>query len=97
MRQLFELWPTYLKLDTPYTTARIIDVAHEQIIVNSTDRMWLKEFLLTVAPRKGKEHEISPERLGLWLRRISGRPASGHKLIRGRSLNVASFRLVEMS
>ena len=97
IREFFGLWPTYLQLDTPYTTARIIEVAYEQIIVNSTDKMWLKDFLVRIAVAQKRDHEISSERLGKWLRRISGRIVGGHRLVRGQSMNVASFRLVEIS
>jgi putative DNA primase/helicase len=97
IREFFELWPTYLELDRPYTTARIIEVAYEQIIVNSTDKMLLKDFLVRVAGAQKRDHEISSDRLGWWLRRISGRIADGHRLIKYQSRNVASFCLVEIS
>ena len=70
IREFFELWPIYLRLDTAYTTARIIEIACEQA-PNGYDKLWLKEFLLTVAATQGRESEISPKRLGKWLQRIS--------------------------
>jgi hypothetical protein len=96
MCEFFELWPTYLRLDTPYTTARIIEIAGEQS-PNSYNKLWLKEFLLTVAPMEGKESEISPKRLGKWLRHISNRAVRRHRLLREQGRHVAAFRLVEMS
>jgi hypothetical protein len=97
IREFFELWPIYLRLDVAYTTARIVEIACEQI-PNSHDKLWLKEFLLTVAATRGKESEISPERLGKWLRRIAGRTVDRHRLMRdpgGRT--ASSFRLVKTS
>ena len=72
IRELFDLWPIYLRLDTAYTTARIIEIAGEQGVIGYVNP-GLKELLLRVAATRGKESEISPERLGRWLRRISGR------------------------
>ena len=94
MREFFDLWPTYLRLDTAYTTARIIEIAGEQL-PNNYDTLWLKEFLLKVAARRGKESEISSERLGRWLRRISGRIVNQHRLIKEHDVDAASYRLVE--
>jgi hypothetical protein len=96
IREFFDLWPIYLRLDTAYTTARIIEIACEQI-PSSYDKLWLKEFLLTVASAQGKESEISPKRLGKWLQRITGRVVEKHRLVRnpgGRS--ASSFRLVKV-
>ncbi len=81
IRELFALWPIYLRFDYAYTTARIVEIAGEQI-PNSNDKLWLKEFLLTVAPARGKESEISSVRLGKWLRRIVGRVVEKHRLVR---------------
>jgi RepB DNA-primase from phage plasmid len=95
MREFFDLWPAYLQLDTPYTTARIIEIACEQPF-NSYNKLWLKEFLLTVAATQGKGSEISPVRLGKWLQRIAGRTVSKHRLVRDRSgASASSFRLVK--
>lgn len=95
IREFFDLWPTYLRLDTAYTTARIIEIACDQS-PNVHDMLWLKELLLRIAPKKGKESEISAERLGKWLKRISGRIVKQHRLIKGQGRSVASFRLVEI-
>jgi putative DNA primase/helicase len=95
IREFFELWPTYLRLDTAYTTARIIEIACEQIS-NSYDKLWLKEFLLTVAATRGRESEISPRSLGKWLQRTLGRTVNKHRLIRNPGgSSAASFRLVK--
>ncbi len=48
---------------------------------NSSD---LKLFFLRIAPTRGRESEISPERLGQWLKRISGRIVGGLRLVKGR-------------
>jgi hypothetical protein len=98
MREFFDLWPLYLRLDMAYTTARIIEIAGEQTS-NNYNAPLLREFLLKVAARKGKESEISPERLGWWLRRISGRIVKQHRLVKehDRATNVATFKLVEIS
>jgi hypothetical protein len=96
IRELFDLWRSDLRLDTAYTTARIIEIACEQK-PNDYNKPWLRDFLLRVAPTRGKESEISPKRLGEWLRRISGRIVKQHRLVRGQDrANVASFRLVEV-
>jgi hypothetical protein len=42
-----------------------------------------------------KHGNISVSRLGLWMRKISGRVVAGHRLVRGRDdrSGVATFRL----
>jgi RepB DNA-primase from phage plasmid len=95
IREFFVLWPIYLRLGTPYTTARIVEIACEQV-PNNYDKLWLKEFLLTIAATRGRESEISAKSLGRWLQRISGRVVAGHRLIRGSAhAGVAAFRLVK--
>jgi hypothetical protein len=81
-------------LDTPYTTARIVEIADTQAPTNFNAND-LKAFLLRVAAAKGKPGEASPERLGWWLRRISGRPVGKRRLIRGHDnvSNTATFLL----
>jgi hypothetical protein len=97
IREFFSLWPDYMLLDAPYTTARIIEIANEQAPTNF-NTPWLKSFLLKVAAAKGKGSEVSPERLGWWLRRISGRVVNKHRLVREQGAhNVAAFRLTRMS
>jgi putative DNA primase/helicase len=92
--EFFALWPIYMYMGAPYTTARIIEIANEQTASNliSPD---LKQFLLKIAAMKGRESEISPDRLGWWLKRISGRIVGGLRLARGRDLHmkVANFQL----
>jgi putative DNA primase/helicase len=94
IHEFFDLWKDYLRLDTPYTTARLLEIANEQVspVVSHP----LKEFFLKVAARRGKETEISPERAGQWMRRISGRVVNELRLVReqGRA-HTAIFRLVE--
>jgi hypothetical protein len=83
IREFFVLWPSYMRMDTPYTPARIIEIACEDTPANrfSPD---LTSCLLKVAAMKGRESEISLERLGWWLRRISGRIVDGHRLVKGK-------------
>jgi hypothetical protein len=95
IRELFDLWPTYLRMDMAYTTARIIKIACEQN-PNVHGTLWLKELLLRIAPKKGKESEISAERLGKWLGRIHGRIVKRRRLVKGQAGNVVSFQLVEI-
>jgi RepB DNA-primase from phage plasmid len=85
IREFFALWPTYMLMATPlaphvYTVARMVEIACDQKPgdFNSSD---LKLFFLKVAPTRG---EISPGRLGLWLKRISGRIVDGLRLVKGK-------------
>jgi putative DNA primase/helicase len=98
IRELFDLWRSYLRLDTAYTTARIVEIACEQGVIGYVNPGF-KDLLLRVASMRGKESEISPERLGRWLRRISGRPVKQHRLVKEPAGygNLTAFRLVEMS
>src|SRR5215472_15493511 len=76
--EFFQLWQDYgLGLDTPHTTARIIELACTAT-PNSYNPPWFKDFLLRIAARKGSQGDVSPERLGQWLRRISGRIVGGY-------------------
>jgi hypothetical protein len=83
IREFFVLWPRYMHMDRPYTAARIVEIACEDTTSNrfSPD---LKSCLLRVAAMKGRESEVSLERLGWWLRRISGRIVDGLRLAKGR-------------
>jgi hypothetical protein len=97
IRELFGLWKDHLRLDMPYTTARILEIANEEtppLLIPHP----LKGLLLKVAAVRGRETEISPERTGQWMRRISGRVVNGLRLVReqGRA-HTAVFRLVETS
>jgi hypothetical protein len=96
IREFFGLWPSYLLIDTPYVTARIIEIAGEQR-PNNFNSLDLKLLLLRVAAMRGRESEVSPDRLGWWLRRISGRVVGQRRLIKehNRASNAASFRLVK--
>jgi putative DNA primase/helicase len=98
IREFFQLWLDYgLDLDTPYTVARILELACAPLPSNNYNTPWFKDFLLRVAAAKGKEGSVSPERLGWWLRRISGRVVNQHRLMKERDrASVASFRLVKV-
>jgi hypothetical protein len=75
--KFFDLWPTWLRLDTIYTTDRIAEIAESTGAIDND----LKTFLLQVAEAKGKPGEISRERLGHWLRKISGRVVGRRRLV----------------
>jgi putative DNA primase/helicase len=95
IRELFDLWLNYLRLDTTYSSARLIEIAEEQNTIGYV-HPGLKELFLKVASMRGKESQISPERLGRFLRRVSGRPVKQHRLLKGQDrTNVASYRPVE--
>ena len=97
IREFFDLWPDRLLLNVAYTTARIVEIACEQK-VGQFEPLELKAFLLQIAAMRGKETEISPDRLGRWLKRVSGRIVAGHRLIKEQDrTGVAKFRLVKMS
>jgi RepB DNA-primase from phage plasmid len=98
IREFFELWLDYdLGLDTPYTVARILELACAPLPSSNYNTPWFKDFLLRVAAAKGKEGSVSPERLGWWLRRISGRVVNQHRLMKHRDkASAASFRLVKV-
>jgi hypothetical protein len=75
MREFFGLWLDFgLDLETPYLTTTIIE---EACVAppNYWGPMAFKQFLLRIAASKGNPNAISPERLGHWLRKISGRIA----------------------
>jgi len=74
IREFFGLWLEYgLDLDVPYLTATIIEEAIAAPPANYWGPREFKPFLLRIAAAKGDASKISPERLGHWLRRISGR------------------------
>jgi len=89
IRELFTLWNDELNLDERYTTARIIEVACEPMGGSDYNRKPFRELLLRVASEKNGK-EISPKRLGWWLRRISGRVEAGYRLSRGRQNQAAA-------
>ena len=82
IREFFSLWPAYMMAGTPYvyTVARMIELACEQKPPNFNS-LDLKLFFLRIAQTRG---EISPERLGQWLKRISGRIVDGLRLVKGK-------------
>ena len=107
IREFFSLWLEYgLDLDTPYLTVTIIEEATAAAPANYWGPREFKPFLLGVAAAKGDPDKISAWRLGLWLRRISGRivkltDAQGtehkYRLIREQArTGRACFRLVEL-
>jgi putative DNA primase/helicase len=107
IREFFGLWMEYgLDLDTPYLTTTIIEEAVAAPPANYWGPREFKPFLLRVAATRGDPGKISAERLGHWLRRISGRivtlpDAQGtlrkYRLIREQDrLNRACFRLVRL-
>jgi hypothetical protein len=92
--EFFSLWEKLMRLDMFYTTTRIIEIAEEAPPPNF-NASELKTFLLRVAAARGNPGVVSPERLGKWLRKISGRVVGGRRLIRDRDRNhVTTFRLV---
>jgi hypothetical protein len=94
IREFFELWVAYdLGLDTPYTTARIIEIACAVLAPNDFNPPLFKELLLRLA---GEKEAVSAQRLGTWLRKISGRVVDGYRLVRS-SANTprAVFRLMK--
>jgi putative DNA primase/helicase len=95
IRELFALWPAYMLVGAPYTTARIVDIAEGQGASGLVPDD-LKTLLLRVAEARRKPGAISHDRLGWWLRKISGRRAGKLYLERGRDrANVATFTLRE--
>jgi hypothetical protein len=86
IRELWALWPKWLQLDVAYATTEIIKAAQFE----------LRAFLLRVAESR-KPGEISPERLGRWLKRNSGRPVGSYRLARDTdpAKNVTTFKLVK--
>ena len=99
IREFFTLWPIYLRLDWPYTTASIVRAAEEDVQRPSNfNEPDLKNFLLKVAAERGRPTVISPERLGRWLRQVSGRVVDGRRLVKEYDAvnNVAAFRLINV-
>jgi hypothetical protein len=97
VREFFALWQgSDLRLDYDYTTARIIEIACEP--PRGLNVPVFEKFLLRVASSRTSEKAISPDRLGWWLRGISGRVVDDFRLIRGRfNRAVACFRLVKVA
>ena len=96
IHEYFDLWENYsLDLDTDYTSSRVVEVACMRM--DSGGQLDLnprtfEQFLLQVAA--DKNGNISAQRLGWWMRKISGRVVAGRRLVRGRDdRGVATFRL----
>jgi putative DNA primase/helicase len=108
IREFFELWLAYdLGLATDCTTADIVETACRPPAPNNYAPQSFKQLLLRVAATKSAAGTVSPERLGWWMRRISGRVVSlvdadgkvrQYRLIKqsGRKRPPACFRLVEI-
>jgi putative DNA primase/helicase len=107
IRELFELWLAYdLGLDTEYTTPDIMEITCRPPAPNDYAPQSFKHLLLRVARIKDAPDTVSADRLGWWLRRISGRIVSladtngethRYRLIKGQgSRGRACFRLVEV-
>jgi putative DNA primase/helicase len=78
IREFFDLWLTYdLGLDTPYTTARIIEIACAAPAPGDFNPPVFKELLQRIA---GEKDGVSAKRLGWWLRKISGRVVGNYRL-----------------
>jgi hypothetical protein len=74
IREFFELWLAYdLELGRDYTVATIIEAACPPRTPNNYGPQTFKQLLLRVAATRGAPDTVSPERLGWWLRRNSGR------------------------
>jgi putative DNA primase/helicase len=89
--ELFGLWPQWLGLDIAFTTAEIIKKA----VAPGADR--LRELLIREAESR-KPGEISPERVGRWLKRIGGRAVRGCRLERKKdtSTRTTTYKLVSL-
>jgi hypothetical protein len=78
IRIFVQLWLDYeLGLLTPHTTPRIIELACQQLPSTGGFNLQpqrFRDFLLSVAREKGAGANISHDRLGRWLRKISGQP-----------------------
>jgi hypothetical protein len=83
IRELFGLWLDYFDLDQEVTTGQIIEAACAPPAANDFNRQPLKELLLRVAGNRDV-NGISSERVGWWLRGISGRVETGYRLNMGR-------------
>jgi hypothetical protein len=98
LRELCEWWLGELKLDEGYLSARLVEIAHEA--PHGFNPNPLKDLLLRIA--SDKDGNISPKRLGEWLRHNSGRVvrlSNGHRywLIRKQAAaGRAAFSLSEV-
>jgi hypothetical protein len=77
IREFVGLWVDYeLDLGADYTTAQIIEAACPPHTPNNYSPQTFKQFLLRVAAARSAPDTVSPDRLGWWLRGISGRIVS---------------------
>jgi hypothetical protein len=77
IREFFELWLAYdLGLKSDHTATEIIEIACRPPAPNNYAPQTFKQLLLRVAARKDTPDVVSAERLGWWLRSISGRVIS---------------------
>ena len=90
IRELFALWPSYMLIGAPYTTARIIDIA-EGVGTSGFATDDLKTLLLRVAEVRRKPGTISHDRLGWWLRKI-GSSRSGKRYLERRRDRTETLR-----
>jgi putative DNA primase/helicase len=94
--EFHQLWLDYrIPLNTPYTVARIIELADANA-PSKFNPPALRDFLLRIAREKNR-NEISPERLGNWLRK-SCRIVGDYQLVRGQDSHTkrAHYSLVRI-
>jgi hypothetical protein len=94
--EFHQLWLDYrIPLNTPYTVARIIELADANA-PSKFNPAALRDFLLRIARDKNR-NEISPERLGNWLRK-SCRIVGDYQLVRGQDSHTkrAHYSLVKI-
>jgi putative DNA primase/helicase len=95
IRELFSLWPTLLAMRTDYVVSRIVEIAEEDAAKpRNLNTPELKNLILRVA--RGKDGRVSLERLGRWLKRISGRTVLQRRLVRNTAGRLTAFRLEEV-
>jgi len=107
IREFFVLWLDHgLALDAPYLTADIIEEACVAPPPNYYGPQPFKQLLLRIAASKADPNTVSAERLGRWLRKISGRIVSlldaqgaphKYRLVREQAKTArVRFRLLEV-
>jgi hypothetical protein len=98
LREMVDHWRDELKLDEPYKTASIVEAA--SAAPAGFNVAVFRQFLVRIAG--DKDGNISPKRLGEWLRRNSGRVVRGsddkrYRLLRKLHVgNRAQFCLKEV-
>jgi putative DNA primase/helicase len=97
IREYFDLWENYgLDIDVDHTSNHVVEAARMRMDANGQldlNPRTFEQFLFRVAA--DKNGNISAIRLGLWMRKISGRVVGGRRLVRGRDdrTAIATFRL----